>query len=58
MHKKFLKYLVDPTIKEPLSYQGPKLVNNIINEGYLVSATGKYPIIRGVPRFVPKENYT
>jgi len=57
MHIKFVRFLVDPISKEQLVYEGPEPVNGIVSEGFLASSTGKYPIVRGVPRFVPKENY-
>lgn len=57
MHIKFLPFLVDPITKEPLVYEGDAAIDGVIQEGFLVSSTGRYPVIRGVPRFVPKENY-
>lgn len=57
MHIKFLGFFVDPVTQEKLVYEGPKPTNEIILEGFLVSSTNRYPIIRGISRFVPKENY-
>ena len=57
MHKKFLSFLVDPITKEPLTYEGFVPSDNLIDEGFLVSSTNRYPIIRGIPRFISEENY-
>jgi len=58
MHVQFLKYFVDPTTREPLRLEHESQSGDIIESGYLVSSTNRYPIIRGVPRFVESINYS
>lgn len=57
----FLKYLVDPKTGESLSIKPALEKNGDIVEGWLVSKSNRYPIVRGVPRFAGFEddkNYT
>ncbi len=61
MHKKFLKYLVDPKTGDDLKLEIIKSDKDIIIEGFLISKSNKYPIVRKVPRFAgynDKSNYT
>lgn len=51
MHSKFLKYLVDPLTKEPLTLQNAICNGEIIEGGFLTSTKSQYPIENGVPRF-------
>ncbi|HKR05401.1 MAG TPA: methyltransferase domain-containing protein [Bacteroidia bacterium] len=55
MHPQFLPYLVDPVTKEPLQIEAVSVKNDCIETGFLVSSTNRYPIIRGIPRFVEYE---
>ncbi len=59
MTLEYLQYLVDPTTGESLRLENARTVDGLIYEGVLVSSTSSYPIIRGIPRFVPleKDNY-
>lgn len=57
MHIKFLEYLVDPFTHGRLSLEGNVPADGIVLDGFLVSGSNRYPIVRGVPRFVPKSNY-
>lgn len=57
MHIKFLDYLVDPETHGPLCFEGSVPTDGILRDGFLVSGNSRYPIVRGVPRFVPRENY-
>lgn len=59
MHPKFINYLCCPETQDDLTLK-PMLVNNagMVIEGELISSSGKrYPIIRGIPRFISKEYY-
>lgn len=56
MHSNFLKYLVDPKTKEPLTLNITKKDGENILEGTLSSSSSEYPIIRGIPRFLVKED--
>lgn len=61
MHKKFIKYLIDPKTGEDLVLQSTREEKENIIEGFLVSKSNKYPIVRGVPRFAgynDANNYT
>lgn len=62
MHISFLPYLADPVTKGPLSLETTRTDGDVVQEGVLHNrATGqKYPIVRGVPRFVDfqNENYS
>jgi len=53
MHIQFLDYLADPYTKEPLILESSDISSGIILSGSLRSSTNVYPIIRGIPRFVP-----
>jgi SAM-dependent methyltransferase len=57
MHTKFLEYLVDPFTRQRLRFEGEIPANGMLQNGFLVSDSNRYPIVRGVPRFVPKANY-
>lgn len=57
MHIKFLEYLVDPFTREPLCLESPAPSDGIIETGCLVSKSNRFPIIRGIPRFVKADNY-
>jgi SAM-dependent methyltransferase/uncharacterized protein YbaR (Trm112 family) len=51
MRAHFLKYLVDPATGEDLEIKSATEKNGDIVEGFLVSKSNKYPIVRGIPRF-------
>ncbi|MEO6096586.1 MAG: methyltransferase domain-containing protein [Fibrobacteria bacterium] len=60
MRQEHLKYLVCPESREPLEIvdetSGP---DGRIMTGFLAAKSGKrYPIVKGIPRFVPADNYT
>lgn len=58
MLKKWVEYLADPGSKGPLELQSFTLDGERVVEGELLSATGgRYPILRGVPRFVSETIY-
>jgi SAM-dependent methyltransferase len=59
MHPRFLELLCCPVTGEPLSLAIEKQNDRgIVITGELRSASGRsYPIVRGVPRFVSKEQY-
>lgn len=57
MHRDLLEVLVDPATGQPLALADDPGTADI-EEGTLVSPTGAaYPIVRGVPRMAPGENY-
>lgn len=58
MTPELLNYLCDPISKEPLSLIEPQINGDgMIMSGKLKSPDGAiYPIIRGIPRFVPPEH--
>jgi ubiquinone/menaquinone biosynthesis C-methylase UbiE/uncharacterized protein YbaR (Trm112 family) len=61
MQRSFLKYIVDPITKEELTIESSLEKNGKIIEGFLISKTNKYPIVRGIPRFAgynDDSNYT
>lgn len=61
MRRSFLKYIVDPITKEDLTIESNLEKNGKIIEGFLISKTNKYPIVRGIPRFAgynDDSNYT
>lgn len=61
MRAHFLKYLMDPTTGEGLTLEVTAEKDGRIIEGYLVSRSNRYPIVRGVPRFAGYDdnaNYT
>ncbi|HVN96726.1 MAG TPA: methyltransferase domain-containing protein [Syntrophorhabdaceae bacterium] len=51
MHDSFIQYLCDPLTKEPLDVEIIHENDGFIFEGYLYSATNRFPIVRGIPRF-------
>lgn len=58
MNIDFLQYFVDPATHEPLVLEDAVYENEDIISGRLRSASNSYPIINGIPRFVPVEkNY-
>ena len=59
MHPKFVDILCCPDTQEQLKLEpGEVMDNGMVFSGELVSASGKrYPIIRGIPRFVSQEYY-
>lgn len=59
MHPKFLNVLCCPETQEPLRLEPSEtLANGTVVSGVLVSQSGRrYPIVRGIPRFVSEENY-
>lgn len=61
MHKKFTKYLIDPKTGEDLKVETKNSHSEIVTEGFLVSPSNRYPIVRGIPRFAgynDDTNYT
>lgn len=61
MQKHFLKYLIDPKTGEELTIESTLEAKDNVIEGFLVSKSNKYPIVRGVPRFAgynDDANYT
>ena len=59
MHPKFVDILCCPDTQEQLKLEPAEVMDNgMVYSGELVSASGKrYPIIRGIPRFVSQEYY-
>jgi SAM-dependent methyltransferase len=57
MHVQFLDYLVDPFTRQQLTLETSAPVDGIVTDGFLVSESNRFPIIRGVPRFVKVDNY-
>lgn len=55
MHKSFLPYLADPKTGEPLALEVERAEGDEVIEGSLRSASNRYPIVRGVPRFAGDE---
>lgn len=55
----FLDYLADPRTGGALRLENARIADGLVYSGELVSEQNRYPIIRGVPRFVPheKDNY-
>jgi len=60
MREKFMEVLAEPRTGSALHLSVARSKGDEILEGDLVSeATGrKYPVVRGIPRFVPQSNYT
>ena len=61
MHKKFISYLIDPKTGEDLAIETKTSNGDVIIDGFLVSASNRYPIVRGIPRFAgynDDANYT
>lgn len=52
MHISFVDYFVDPQTKEPLELEITNLEGEFVESGFLKSSTNRYPIVRGIPRFV------
>ncbi|MER3422194.1 MAG: hypothetical protein C4293_02130 [Nitrospiraceae bacterium] len=59
MHPKFLDFLCCPQTGEPLFLEPSKTKSNeMVLSGVLVSRSGlRYPVVRGIPRFVDEEQY-
>ncbi len=58
MHRKLLEILADPATGDPLRLLPDDGAEDII-EGALISPSGaRYQIERGIPRFVPRDNYS
>jgi SAM-dependent methyltransferase/uncharacterized protein YbaR (Trm112 family) len=51
MRASFLPYLQDPATGEALALEVTKEESGDVREGFLVSPSNRYPIVRGVPRF-------
>jgi len=60
MHIQFASYFTDPATGEPLTLQPSERRGDEIVTGVFASSTAKYPIMRGIPRFVPVDagNYS
>jgi len=60
MHISFVEYFIDPETKEPLKLESIESEGEFVETGFLKSSTNKYPIIRGIPRFIKHEaqNYS
>lgn len=58
MREKLLEILREPVTGATLALKNAKADGGRVEEGELVSGTGRtYPIVRGIPRFVPPESY-
>lgn len=59
MNPKFLDFMWCPQSREPLRLESSKISSNgSVLSGALISLSGRrYPIVRGVPRFVGEEDY-
>lgn len=58
MHRRLLDVLADPATGDPLRLDGDD-GREAIDDGTLVSAAGaRYPVVGGVPRFVPAGSYS
>ena len=59
MNFELLEYLRCPKSKRKLKIQKGDIVDGYINDGLLSTENGEYdyPIINGIPRFVPKSTY-
>jgi SAM-dependent methyltransferase len=58
MHPKYLSLLADPKTGEGLSLEANARAGEHVAEGWLISASNRYPIRRGIPRFVDDEGYS
>lgn len=59
MHSSLLELLAEPGTGAPLTLRDAVIHDGLIDEGSLETPSGKkYPIIRGIPRFVDTDNYT
>jgi len=56
MHISFVEYLIDPKTMEPLELEIAEKDGNFVETGFLKSISNKYPIVRGIPRFVEHES--
>lgn len=52
MHLAFIDYFVDPLTRKPLELEAGQIAGDVVESGFLRSSTHRYPIIRGIPRFV------
>jgi ubiquinone/menaquinone biosynthesis C-methylase UbiE/uncharacterized protein YbaR (Trm112 family) len=51
MNPDFVRFLVDPKTREPLSLVVTSEIEGRVVEGKLCSPTNEYPIVNGIPRF-------
>jgi SAM-dependent methyltransferase/uncharacterized protein YbaR (Trm112 family) len=59
VREELLQVLADPVTGAPLTLEKARRRDGQIYEGELVSPSGsRFPIVRGIPRFVGAENYT
>jgi SAM-dependent methyltransferase/uncharacterized protein YbaR (Trm112 family) len=60
VREELLEILADPSTGTPLQLENPKRRDGEIQEGMLYSPTTglRFPIVRGIPRFVGADNYT
>lgn len=56
--RKDLNIFIDPATKEPLKLKVFKEDEYGVMSGELLGASKKYPVINGIPRFVPKKLYS
>ncbi len=56
MHKQFVPYLVDPETGDDLTLEVTEANGDFVESGFLISPHNRYPIVRGIPRFVPYED--
>ena len=58
MHPRLLTDLIDPTSGQALTLTSPVPSPSEIEQGTLVASAGRsFPILHGIPRFVPASNY-
>ena len=58
MHSRLLTNLIDPKSGQPLTLTSPVPGPSEIEQGTLVDSAGhSFPILHGIPRFVPASNY-
>lgn len=59
MRERLLEVLADPATGAPVRLESGQVRDGRVEEGMLVSETGgRFPIVRGIPRFVSADNYT
>src|SRR5256885_3178199 len=60
MHTQFATLFADPHTGEQLKLAAAECRGDDVLSGVLASSTAQYPIVRGIPRFVPFEtdNYS
>ena len=59
MHSSLLEILAEPGTGAPLALHDSVIHDGLIEAGTLQAPSGKkYPIVRGIPRFVEVDNYT